>query len=686
MNQELSDQDFLKAYTEASVDLGEFDQFRVSIDTQRYRNEKFVAEGGTKKIYKAYDSAGKRVVARAFPKLEESKHHDTFVREARLHAQLEHPNIIPIYDIGVEDAKPYFSMKFIVGGTLKTFIENAEVEASRMISENLNTAFDIFLKISDAVSYAHSKNILHLDLKPDNIYLNEYGEVYVGDWGLSRALDPEDYEESEVPNSLGQWSHYGHLIGTPGFMAPEQCVKGAEKGYYSDVYSLAVLLIQLLTGKMVVNGSPEEMIEQTVNGDLIDLNGLLDDRLLGVLKKALSTDPTDRYQSVKDLLTDINAYRNGFFTSTEQFSVLKLISAIYNRNKVTSNLVLGFAAIIFALSIFFVVEITQARDYAFAQEEISKDRLAQYLESEVQRSKVITNAYNFLLSEGIENYERRRPGSGFSSENFSDALNMAEIALKFDPSSSEAWALKAKIYMVEGLFSEAHAAFSRAGPGYEKYMEICTFADSKDTRKLPDLVDVLIKLRTLNDNRLFNHIMFREMYRQRPPHKQVELVREFLILRNKSNISINFRFDKDRMALDLSGSTELEILYPLQILPLRELNLANTGVRHGDFLHIQNMPLTHLDVSNTVFDNARMRILEKKPLHTLSLENCSVSDLRALKETPLKHLNIAGTPVQNFKPLKSVEQLETIVCSPSQLPKIKSVLPANQNIQFVIRN
>ncbi|MEM0970405.1 MAG: protein kinase, partial [Verrucomicrobiota bacterium] len=174
MKADLSDTDLLKAYSEASLDQGAFDQFQDDLTSTRYLHEEWVAEGGTKRIFKAFDNAGKRYVARAFPRFEGRAHHDSFVSEARLQAQLEHPNIIPIYDMGVEEGTPYFSMKYMEGGTLHQFVKDMDPE-TRTTSESLNSVFDLFLKICDAVSYAHSKNILHLDIKPKNIHLNEYG-------------------------------------------------------------------------------------------------------------------------------------------------------------------------------------------------------------------------------------------------------------------------------------------------------------------------------------------------------------------------------------------------------------------------------------------------------------------------------------------------------------------------------
>ena len=165
----------------------------------RYQESKIVDQGGMKKIIKTTDSLTSRSVAKALLiDYEDEDKVERFLKEARLTAALEHPNIIPVYDIGFDEKEgPYFIMKLVGGRNFATILKSlssknsAESPASSE-SFSLQDLMDIFLKICDAVAYAHSKGIVHLDLKPENIQIGEYGEVLVCDWGLAKILDEPD--------------------------------------------------------------------------------------------------------------------------------------------------------------------------------------------------------------------------------------------------------------------------------------------------------------------------------------------------------------------------------------------------------------------------------------------------------------------------------------------------------------
>ena len=147
-----------------------------------------------KDILSVLDTKGDRRLAMAL--LHEDKgaeDYETFLREARLTAQLDHPNIIKIHDIGLnQDKRPYFTMDLKSGRTLKKALNN---------SHKLHDSLVIFFKVCDAVSYAHSKGVIHLDLKPENIQIGEYGEVLVCDWGLGKIIDDESFTDDHTTGS-----------------------------------------------------------------------------------------------------------------------------------------------------------------------------------------------------------------------------------------------------------------------------------------------------------------------------------------------------------------------------------------------------------------------------------------------------------------------------------------------------
>lgn len=165
-----------------------------------------------------------------------------FLREARIQARLEHPAIVPVHALG-RDAhrQPYFTMKRVTGETLADRLASAD--PSKLPHDLLRALVDV----CQAIAFAHRRGVLHRDLKPTNIMLGEFGEVYVLDWGIARVLDePDATRVARDLDTLDGLTRDGALIGTPGYMAPEQA-EGAEVGRPADVYALGAILFEILT-------------------------------------------------------------------------------------------------------------------------------------------------------------------------------------------------------------------------------------------------------------------------------------------------------------------------------------------------------------------------------------------------------------------------------------------------------
>ncbi|EDM26875.1 hypothetical protein LNTAR_06504 [Lentisphaera araneosa HTCC2155] len=268
-----------------------------NINTQYTQFEK-LAQGGMKSIYKVFDSKLNRHVAYAKlrPQTPEEVH-DPFMREARLTALLEHPNIISVYDIGVsDDDAPYFTMELKVGDNLTEYMRNSpdchipgQVEFQNLLES--------FIKVCDAISYAHSKNVLHLDLKPENIQLGQFGEVLVCDWGLGKIIGDKDIEYDQMlfnPDLLNNVTLTGKVVGTPGFMAPEQINLKHEKSFQTDIYALGSILYKIITGRDAFESEKlDEILQETLRGEVcppkgLDLNWQVPISLSAVALKAMS--------------------------------------------------------------------------------------------------------------------------------------------------------------------------------------------------------------------------------------------------------------------------------------------------------------------------------------------------------------------------------------------------------------
>jgi serine/threonine-protein kinase len=172
-----------------------------------------------------------------------------FLREARVQARLDHPAIVPVYELGADkDGRPYFTMKRLAGVTLAQ-----RLSERGPIKPLLRALVDVCL----ALEFAHTRGVVHRDLKPANIMLGDFGEVYVLDWGVARELADRDRAASQPdePDTLDERTQTGDLLGTPGYMAPEQ-VRGEPVGPAVDVYALGTILFEILAGEPLARVPP----------------------------------------------------------------------------------------------------------------------------------------------------------------------------------------------------------------------------------------------------------------------------------------------------------------------------------------------------------------------------------------------------------------------------------------------
>jgi serine/threonine protein kinase len=266
--QEILGQLFEAAEDEAASE-SLFDQL-MNVDL-RYLRGNEVGSGAVKEIYSTKDLKTGRLVAMAVLKNpEDSRAVESFLREARINARLQHPNIVPVYDIDVDkDERPYFTMKLLPGLSLKEIIVDLKSGKTEALDKySLPVLLEIFLRVCEAVAYAHSEGMCHLDLKPDNIRVSSFGEVRVCDWGLANFIG-DDSQLQEEDSFLHYKSRYrtldGQIRGTPGYMSPEQASgKRKVKDQRTDVFSLGCILYELLTLKEAIAGeSLEEILKNT---------------------------------------------------------------------------------------------------------------------------------------------------------------------------------------------------------------------------------------------------------------------------------------------------------------------------------------------------------------------------------------------------------------------------------------
>jgi serine/threonine-protein kinase len=295
---------------------------------QRFRILRPHARGGLGAVFVALDSELHREVAL---KQILDQHADDpisrqrFLIEAEITGGLEHPGIVPVYGLGTYgDGRPYYAMRFIKGDSLKDAIERFHADASVKAdvgrrSLELRKLLLRFLDVCNAIEYAHSRGVLHRDLKPGNIIVGKHGETLVVDWGLAKPLgraEPGDAGERTLMPSSASGSAStlpGSTLGTPAYLSPEQARGELERlGPHSDVYSLGATLYYLLTGRLPFEGEDVgALLGRVQRGEFPrprQLDPALDPALEAVCLKAMALQPGDRYGSCRSLAVDVERW------------------------------------------------------------------------------------------------------------------------------------------------------------------------------------------------------------------------------------------------------------------------------------------------------------------------------------------------------------------------------------------
>lgn len=358
------------------TDEEEFEQFIDSLSDQsdKYASKEFIAEGGMKNIYRVQEKHTLRKVAMA--QLKNSEHSKkkilSFLKEARITALLEHPNIVPVHEINQKDGLPYFTMKEIQGQTLGYILRKLKDKSYKFRKlYDLNNLLNIFIKVCDAIAYAHSKNIVHLDLKPDNIHVGEFGEVLVIDWGLAKNLDDKIDSVEYLPEELDlkpQATMDGMIKGTIGYMAPEQARgENSEKDKLTDIYSLGAILYTILALEPPYkNDDLVVAIGQISKGKYTKIteSSNIPKALISVSERAMEKHKNDRYQSVEELQDDVQLFLSGFATKAQEASLSQLIVLFYKRNKTLCSVAASFLLALVIITTFFIISLKESENKA----------------------------------------------------------------------------------------------------------------------------------------------------------------------------------------------------------------------------------------------------------------------------------------------------------------------------------
>ena len=291
----------------------------------KYDDLKEFAEGGTGKLYTTIDKNLLRTVAykTLHTDLRDSEiETKRFLREARVTANIQHPGTLPVYELGRDrEGQLFFTMKKVEGRDLRQILLDLRHEVPDVMEAfPLPRLLDILIQVCQTIAYAHDVGVIHRDLKPANVIVGRFGEVYVLDWGLAKVMgsprlsSPELLEEEDRQDvSL---TPTGRHYGTPMYMSPEIARGDSELDHRTDVFSLGIMLFEILTHRFLVEGEDFIEIKKKLLEDPFPLpreiapEKSIPKDLQAICMQALKRNKEERYPAVTDLLADLQRFRH----------------------------------------------------------------------------------------------------------------------------------------------------------------------------------------------------------------------------------------------------------------------------------------------------------------------------------------------------------------------------------------
>ena len=666
---------------------------------ERYALGCEVARGGMGAILRATDLSIDRTVAMKVALDQASADAEIlqrFTQEAKLTGQLEHPNIVPVYDLSSDEQdRTFYTMKFVQGTTLHDILAKLwSGDAATVVQYSLAHLLTIFQKVCDAVAFAHSRNVIHRDLKPANIMVGEYGEVLVMDWGLAKVVGEKRSEVSdqkseagsqqspisdlEFPNSASPGLTLdGQIMGSPQYMAPEQAEGEIDKlDARTDIFALGGVLYNILTLHPPVSGkSVEEMLEQIRTGailpptsynpktgkktpgtvkvgdksfpqpPLIPLRhcpgGRIPDSLGAVAMKALALKQEDRYQSVPELQKDIEAYQGGFATGAEKASAWRQLALLVKRHKKEFALAAVALAVLVATVAGFLVKVTKEKNRAEVNERRAEKTLGQ------------------LHDTAPTYYEQAQVL--IEQRQWSNAMEKASIATALAPEVADYQVLYGNLLQTDLQIAEAKEAYATAlqrQPDHKLAKEnlaLCEEFLSDDNRQHRLTTLNHMQSAMLRQGRTAEAGAFTRFIQQSATDRNEALTAwsnvlvkagiEIKLFNYDPIVGLRFWVKHDRYTNDT--------LAPFQGMPINHLNLGISVRNVRDLSPLRGMPLTFLLMHDAPITN--LSPLQGMKLTNLNLALCKkLTDLAPLRGMPLEQFLIASPGITNLSPLQGM--------------------------------
>ena len=708
---------------------------------RKYKVGRVLAKGGMGVVHQARDLNCRRTVAMKV--LQKDEQHSTedllrFIEEAQVTSQLEHPNIVHVHELNLDaEGNVFYTMKYVRGVTLTEVLDEIRHGNAMVIEQYpLGRLLTVFQKACDAVAFAHSKGVVHRDLKPDNIMIGDFGEVVVMDWGLAKVVKgtaaparvPEDAAASELvdknarpkktPGSgidsirtdkvgSGLRTMSGRVMGTPGFMAPEQArAGGAPIDMRTDIYSLGAILYSILTLRSSVRGKDlKEVLRKIISGDILtpiqcqDVpvtkgrgkgkrvvlahlpGGRVPPALSEISMKAMSRSPDERYQQVRDLQREVEAYQDGLIWNLvvdEDFSDPAAVGArwevVGGHHELKDNelrlqggepqlLLLkrdlpGDVRIEFDCHLestylsdvgCFVgaIRSQNRREIPASGYEFKYGGFENTLNVFMRSNQRVWSQAAAPLSRGKRyNVRAERVGSRLRM-----VVNGEEIFRVTDPdplSGTDRTAVGLLGWLSDTRYSRIRI-YSLGTPWKSDILDMAErqlqkghYVTAKDLFK--DVMDSLPDAERMERARRgYDTARNRNAMLENLPQWRERLEKAW------PGVPVQVRMDNDGLTVEVSNAGIAD-LRALEGMPLTALYCA--GNRIQDLEPLRGMPLVTLNCGGNPI--ASLEPLRGMPLKTLFCECCGIESLEPLRGMPLTMLNCGGSPVGNLEPLKGL--------------------------------
>ncbi|EMI55633.1 serine/threonine-protein kinase [Rhodopirellula sallentina] len=626
----------------------------------RYSDPEFAGRGGMKEVYRVYDAKTARHVALARPLAKHGdEHFDAFLREAHLTARLQHPSVIDVFDIGVdEEGKPFFTMEFKRGQSLKGIIQDLS-EGKRTEEFPLRTRLGWFLRICEAVAYAHSRRVLHLDIKPGNIQIGEFGDAKLCDWGLGVVVpDKNRLRDSEV---LLDPDLYGPLFvdvrGTPAYMAPEQKRRQTKKTVFMDIYALGCVLHELVFLKPCVD-------------DVKDVR-TVDPGLIAIIKKATADDPTSRYDDAQALHDDISRCLNGFSPAVESANLFREMGLFWRRHREACMTVLCASLALAIFIAYFVWQLNTRHQMAEAARvkavESGLAALAAKAEADEARLFAEDSLAKYLEKKNeAEVLDKKREQSIItmmtgrvcdialvSGSGYSEAIEMAikhydDLVADAPEHNPQLWRDKFWLHFLSqdfaaavGLLDDGRKVDGDLAVLARKYASQCNEEGYLPAEQFCDLLVDLVKRR--RRIAMVHRMIELDQRFPRSMEERTQIVSQWVRINNDSLPGIEVTYLPSSQSIRLHG-------------PIERLT-----VQFG------------LDRLSAV---VKVNLLQSLRPIRLDLRETAIHDLSELAELDLMQVDIRQTPVTDLGPLRAIRSLRTVIVGKDQLPaKVLRSLP-----------